>query len=214
MAMEKINLVLLGGGGHCLSVIESIEQTGKYNIAGILEPFPGKGEFINGYPVIGTDDDIPELVARGMSFLVTVGHIKTPVPRQKLFELLKLHKAPIASIIDPAAVVSSRSKIGEGSVILRNAFINSGASIGNNCIINTGAIIEHDARIGSFVHVSTGTIVNGECTIGDSCFIGSGAVLANNISICADTLIGAGTVVLKSIAEPGIYLGNPAQHIK
>jgi sugar O-acyltransferase (sialic acid O-acetyltransferase NeuD family) len=212
--MDKINLVLLGGGGHCHSVIESIEQTGKFNIAGILEPFPGKGEFINGYPVIGTDDDIPGLVSQGMSFLITVGHIKNPVPRQKLFELLKLHNAPIETITDPSAVVSSRSHIGEGSVILRNAFVNSGASIGNNCIINTGAIVEHDAHIGNFVHISTGSIVNGDCTIGDNCFIGSGAVLSNNISICSDTLIGAGTVVLKSIAEPGIYLGNPAQHIK
>jgi sugar O-acyltransferase (sialic acid O-acetyltransferase NeuD family) len=212
--MDKINLILLGGGGHCHSVIESIEHAGKFNIAGILEPPPLKGEYISGYPVIGTDDEIPELVSRGYSFHVTVGHIKNPLPRRKLFELLKKHMAPIVTVIDPSAVVSERAQIGEGTVVLRQAFVNSGASIGYNCIINTGAIIEHDARIGHYVHVSTGAIVNGDCTIGDNCFIGSGAILSNNITICADVLIGAGAVVLRSVNEPGIYHGNPARLLK
>ena len=212
--MKKIKLILLGGGGHCNSVIESIEHSGKFIISGILEPPPLKAEFINNYPVIGTDDEIPDLVAKGFSFHVTVVHIKNPAPRRKLFELLKKHMAPIATVIDASAVVSENAVVGEGTVVLRQAFVNSGASIGNNCIINTGSIIEHDARIGNFVHVSTGAIVNGDCVIGDNCFIGSGAILSNNITICADVLIGAGSVVLKSVSEPGIYHGNPARLLK
>ena len=30
-------VVLLGGGGHCRSVIDVIEQTGLYSILGVLE---------------------------------------------------------------------------------------------------------------------------------------------------------------------------------
>ena len=212
--MNKINLVLLGGGGHCHSVIESIEQSENYSIAGILEPPPIIGELISGYPVIGTDDAIPELVAKGMSFIVTVGHIKNPSPRRKLFDLLKSHKATIVTIIDPTAAVSRRALIGDGTVVLRHAFVNAGTRIGHNCIINTGAMVEHDSNIGNHVHISTGAIVNGDCTIGDNCFIGSGAVLSNNISICSDVIIGAGSVVLRSVKEPGTYMGNPARLIK
>ncbi|MFH1121132.1 MAG: acetyltransferase [Bacteroidota bacterium] len=212
--MDNINLVLLGGGGHCHSVIESIEQSGKFTIAGILEPPPSKEKIINGYPVIGTDDAIPELVLQGMSFLITVGHIKSPDPRKKLFGLLLNHHATLATIIDPRAVVSKRAVLGLGTVVLRHAFINSGAVIGNNCIINTGAIVEHDAVIGDHVHVSTGAIVNGDCKIGDNCFIGSGTILSNNITICSDVLIGAGSLVFRSVSEPGVYIGNPARLIK
>ncbi len=212
--MNRINLVLLGGGGHCHSVIESIEQCENFSIAGILEPPPNKVELISGYPVIGTDDAIPELVAKGMSFFITVGHIKNPLPRRKLFDLLKRNNAPVVSIIDPAASVSKRSVIGEGTVILRHAFVNAGARIGHNCIINTGAMVEHDSIVGNHTHISTGAIVNGDCTVGDNCFIGSGAVLSNNISICSDVIIGAGSVVLWSLTEPGTYLGNPARLIK
>ncbi len=212
--MNKINLVLLGGGGHCHSVIESIEGTKKYSVQGILEA-PGHGStLINGYPVIGGDELIPELILKGMSFLVTVGHIKNPLPRKKLFEKLKTNKALIASILDPSAVVSERCSIGEGTVVLRHAFVNSGATIGQNCIISTGAIVEHDSKIGNHVHISTGAIVNGDCIVGDHCFIGSGAILSNNISICNDALIGAGAVVLRSVTKPGVYLGNPARFIK
>ena len=212
--MSQHSIVLLGGGGHCHSVIESIEKSGEFVIAGILAPLPHTGEKVSGYPVIGTDDDIPRLAALGHAFLITVGHIRNSMPRQKLFELLKSMDTSIATVIDPTAVVSERAEIGEGTVILRHAFVNAGVKTGNNCIVNTGAMVEHDSIIGNHVHISTGAIVNGDCTIGDHCFIGSGAIISNNLNICANTLVGAGTVVLKSITRPGIYLGNPAQFIK
>ena len=37
MSNIKPNLVLIGGGGHCISVIDIIENDNKYNILGVLE---------------------------------------------------------------------------------------------------------------------------------------------------------------------------------
>jgi len=212
--MSQISIVLLGGGGHCHSVIESIEKSGEFRIEGISEPSPHTGATVCGYPVMATDDDIPRLAELGHAFLITIGHIRNPLPRQKLFELLKSLNANIVKVIDPTAVVSERAVIGEGTVILRHAFVNAGAEIGSNCIINTGAMVEHDSKIGNHVHISTGAIVNGDCTIGDKCFIGSGAIISNNLSICENTMVGAGAVVLNSITKSGTYLGNPASFIK
>ncbi|MBT5400056.1 acetyltransferase, partial [bacterium] len=31
------DILLIGGGGHCKSVIDVIEQEGRFNIAGIVE---------------------------------------------------------------------------------------------------------------------------------------------------------------------------------
>ena len=207
-------LVLLGGGGHCKSVIESIELEGNYTIAGISEQPSRKGEKISGYNVFTTDDEIEVLAKEGYSFLITVGQIRNPMPRKLLFEKLKSCNAKIATITDPTAVVSPRSVIGEGSVVLRHTFVNAGAVIGTNCIINTSAIVEHDSIIGNNVHISTRAIVNGDCKIGDNCFIGSGAIIINGVSICSDTLIGASAVVFRSITKPGTYMGNPARMVK
>lgn len=37
MIKQKPNIILIGGGGHCVSVIDVIEQEDKYHIKGILE---------------------------------------------------------------------------------------------------------------------------------------------------------------------------------
>lgn len=212
--MEKINLLLVGGGGHCHSVIESIESTGAYSIIGISD-MPGKaGTLVSGYKVITSDEEIPSIQPTGFRCVITVGQIKTVAPRIKLFDFLKEHNIPLSTIIDRHAIVSTRAVIGEGTVVLRQSFINSGVTIGRNCIINSRAMVEHDSVVGDHVHVSTGAIVNGDCHIGDGCFIGSGAIISNGISIAAGTIVGAGSVVLTHIKTPGTYLGNPARRIK
>ena len=38
--MDKI--ILIGGGGHCKSVIDVIEQEGKFQIAGIIDKQIGR----------------------------------------------------------------------------------------------------------------------------------------------------------------------------
>ena len=55
------NLILLGGGGHCKSVIDVAEAAG-YNILGILDRPDEVGKEVLGYKVIGTDDDIANYV--------------------------------------------------------------------------------------------------------------------------------------------------------
>ena len=45
-------IVLIGGGGHCKSVIDVIEQEGSFEIAGIVDKPELFGSSILGYPVI------------------------------------------------------------------------------------------------------------------------------------------------------------------
>ncbi len=205
----KRPLVLIGGGGHCKSVIEVAESSG-YEIKGILDMLKDVGkEVLPGYQVIGTDDDIPQYVA-DCDFLITVGFIKNPALRIKLYNKVKNVGGKLATVIASTAHVSKYATLGEGTIIMHNAFVNAGAKIGENCIINTFANIEHDAEIGNQCHISTGTMVNGECKVGERCFIGSQSVCANCIEISSDIIVGAGSVVNKSISIKGIYVGNPA----
>ena len=205
----KRPLILIGGGGHCKSVIEVAESAG-YEIKGILDmPDEVGKEVLPGHKVIGTDDEIPQYVEE-CDFIITVGFIKNPALRIKLYNKVKAAGGRLATIIASTAHVSKYAELGEGTVIMHQAFVNAGAKIGDNCIINTFVNIEHDAQIGDQCHISTGTMVNGECKIGESCFIGSQSVCANCIEIASDIIIGAGSVVRKSIRVKGIYAGNPA----
>lgn len=205
----KRPLILTGGGGHCKSVIEVAESAG-YEIKGILDmPDEVGKEVLPGHKVIGTDDEIPQYVEE-CDFVITVGFIKNPALRIKLYNKVKAAGGRLATIIASTAHVSKYAELGEGTVIMHHAFVNAGAKIGDNCIINTFVNIEHDAEVGNQCHISTGTMVNGECKIGESCFIGSQSVCANCIEIASDIIVGTGSVVRKSIRVKGIYAGNPA----
>lgn len=205
----KLPLILIGGGGHCKSVIEVAESAG-YEIKGILDmPDEVGKEVLPGHKVIGTDDEIPQYVEE-CDFIITVGFIKNPALRIKLYNKVKAAGGRLATIIASTAHVSKYAELGEGTVIMHQAFVNAGAKIGDNCIINTFVNIEHDAEVGNQCHISTGTMVNGECKIGENCFIGSQSVCANCIEIASDIIVGAGSVVRKSIRVKGIYAGNPA----
>lgn len=203
------SLILIGGGGHCKSVIEVAESAG-YEIKGILDmPDEVGREVLPGHKVIGTDDEIPQYVEE-CDFVITVGFIKNPALRIKLYNKVKEAGGRLATIIASTAHVSKYAELGEGTVIMHHAFVNAGAKIGDNCIINTFVNIEHDAEVGNQCHISTGTMVNGECKIGENSFIGSQSVCANCIEIASDIIVGAGSVVRKSIRVKGIYAGNPA----
>lgn len=204
-------IVLIGGGGHCKSVIEAAVSQG-IEILGILD-LPGHlGENVLDLKIIGTDENIKKYVPTA-DFVITIGQIKNPVVRMKTDRLISEAGGRLATIIASTAHVSCYAKIGEGSVILHGAVVNADAVIGRNAIINTLANLEHDVKIGDFCHISTGVMVNGNVTIGDNVFIGSQSVVANGISICSDSIIGAGSLIRKDIDIAGGYAGNPLKPI-
>lgn len=201
-------LILVGGGGHCKSVMEAAESAG-YSILGVLDMPENVGKSILSTKVIGTDDDIPAYVDKA-EFVITVGFIKNPAIRIKIYNRIKEAGGKLATVVASTAYVSKYATLGEGTVVLHHALVNADAKVGCNVILNTATNIEHDAVIGDHCHISTGTMVNGECKVGERCFIGSQSVLANCITVGDDIIVSAGSFVRKSITEKGIYAGNPA----
>lgn len=202
------NIILVGGGGHCKSVIEVAESAGC-SILGILDLPEQVGNNVFGYPIIGTDAMINQYVDKAV-FLVTVGQIKDASLRIKLHKNIQMAGGTFATLVAPTAYVSRHATIGKGTVIMHHAFVNADAHIGFGCIINTFANIEHDATIGDFCHISTGTMVNGNCKIGQETFLGSQSVVGNGLEITDHCIIAAGSVIRKNLHQKGIYSGNPA----
>lgn len=191
--MDKI--ILIGGGGHCKSCIDVIEAENKFEIIGILDIKEKIGQKVSGYLINGTDAQIERFITDDCYFLITLGQIKTPDLRVKIFEKLKKLNAQMATVISPLAYVSKNAEIGEGTIIMHQALVNAGAKIGKNCIINTKALIEHDAVVENYCHISTGAILNGETLIREKSFIGSNATLVQCIELPASSFIKAGSLV-------------------
>ena len=209
-------LILIGAGGHGKSCVGVIESTKQFEILGFVDTKLAKDQRVLGYPVLGGNNLLNELVAKkDLLFLITIGHVRSSEARVTIFKFLEELNAMMAStIVAASAFVSPHAQLGRGSIVMHQAIVNAGAQIGNNIILNNLSLVEHDCVIGDHSHVSTGAIVNGDCNVGERVFLGSGSVLVNGISVTSDVLVGAGAVVTSSINEPGTYVGNPARKIK
>lgn len=205
---ERRDLILVGGGGHCKSVIEAAESAG-FHIHGILDRPERLGQTILKSRIIGTDSDIPAYAGK-YDFVVTIGFIKDLSLRLKIHDQIRIAGGRLATIIASTARVSKYAFVGEGTVILHQAVVNAGAQVGTGCIINTLANIEHDAVVGDYCHISTGVMVNGDCRVGARTFLGSRSIMVNGILIAEDCIIAAGSLVRKNILQKGIYSGAPA----
>ena len=204
-------LLLIGGGGHCHSVLDSILSSEIYDEIGIIDNVDNS---ILGIPVIGTDDDLPELRAAGWTHaFVTVGSIGNTKVRRRLYDMIKLLGMSIPTVIDPSAVVARGARIAEGSYVGKRAIINTGSRIGRGAIINTGAIIEHDCIVAEFSHISPGTTICGQVRVGIDSHVGAGSVVRQQIIIGNHTFIGAGSVVVKDIPDNVTAFGNPCRVI-
>lgn len=193
------NIILVGGGGHCSSCIDVIEQEGLFKIAGIVDMPDKLNTTLLSYPIIGSDIDLPKLTENYQYFLITLGQIKSPQRRITLFEKLLQLGAQLPTIISPHAYISPHATVGTGTIVMHNALINARVKVGTNCIINSCSLIEHDATVGDHCHISTGAIINGGTKIEERTFIGSNAVTREMIVIGANSIVAGGSQVMKDL---------------
>lgn len=210
--MKKI--ILIGGGGHCKSCIDVIEQTGIYEIFGVLDVAEKVGEKIFNYEIIGVDSEIQKYSDLGFEFLITVGQIKSAKTRMKIFHNLRQINAKMATIVSPLAYVSKYASLEEGTIVMHHAFVNAGAKVGMNVILNTACHLEHDSSVGDHCHISTGVFVNGDSKIGNETFIGSKTTVSSQVNVGNNVIIGAGSLVIKNIENNRTVIGVPTKEIE
>ena len=193
--MSKPSLILIGAGGHAHACIDIIEQHDHYQIVGLI----GMPEELNnkhfGYKVIGSEADLPELTKNITYALITLGQIKTPLHRARLYQEAVALGFQLPTIISPKAYVSRHSTIGAGTIVMHGAIVNAGASVGQNCIINTRSLLDHDTTVADHCHISTGAILNGNVAIGSGSFVGSGSIIKEGASLGRGCLVGMGLAV-------------------
>jgi sugar O-acyltransferase (sialic acid O-acetyltransferase NeuD family) len=190
-------ILLVGAGGHARACIDVIEQTGCFTIAGLIGTEDQAGVKILGYSVLGIDQDVPRLIEEYSHGLVTVGQIKHPDIRIRLFTLLQQSGAALPAIVSPRAYVSPHAALAAGTIVMHGAIVNAGATVGRNCIINSHALIEHDVTIADHCHVATAAAINSGVRVGAGTFIGSNCCVRQGLRIGERCIIGMGQTVLR-----------------
>lgn len=209
-------VVVLGAGGHGRVVGDAVMSRPDMELGGFLDArVPPGQEPLPGIPVLGRDDLLGQLAARGVTHAVVgVGSVGDATIRARLYRSVLAAGLSAATVVHAAAVVARDVHLGAGTVALARVVVNTGTGIGINCILNTGCIVEHNCVVGDHVHIAPGAVLGGDCRIGDGSHIGIGATLIQGISVGRNTLVAAGAVVTRDLGDNMLAAGCPARVIK
>jgi acetyltransferase-like isoleucine patch superfamily enzyme len=117
--------------------------------------------------------------------------------------------------IHPSAQIHGEDvEIGEGSIICAGSIITTNVKIGKHSHINLITTIGHDCIIGDYFTTAPGVQISGNEQIGNRVYFGTRSCIKQKLSVCDDVIIGMNSGVVKSITEPGVYIGTPATKIK
>jgi len=197
-------IYVYGASGHAKVILEILELQQK-EIGGLIDCNPKIKSLLDYEVNLVINQNFDPLKD---SFILAIGNncIRK--------EIVKKIGGPFITAIHPTAVVSSRSKIGEGTVLMAGVVVNSNASIGQHVILNTNCSVDHDCVLGDFVHLSPHVALAGNVTIGEGTHIGIAACLIPGIKIGKWATIGAGAVIIRDVPDYAVVVGNPGIIIK
>ncbi len=205
-------LLLIGGGGHCKSVLDSVLSLHVYDAIGIVDY---TNTPVGGVPIVGQDEDLPNLLKTGWTdAIITVGSIGDTALRRRLYKMASDVGFDIPAIADPSAVIAQNVVLAAGCYVGKGAILNAGSIIGRAAIINTGAVIEHECVLGEFAHISPGAVLCGQVIVGEDSHIGAAAVVRQQIKIGKGVVVGIGSVVVNNIPDHVKAYGNPCRVVE
>lgn len=176
--------LIYGTGGHAkvvIDLLELLEEKIDYMFDDNFE-----GGLYEGHP---TGKFTPGLFPMA-KFIISIGNNGD---RKKIAEKMASYKA--TALIHPKSIVSTRTEIGAGSLILANVVIQNDTKIGKHCLINISANIDHEVTIGDYVHIGPGAYIASNVEIGEGAYIGPGAIINRRIKIEPWTIIPAGKII-------------------
>lgn len=208
------DLYIIGAGGFGREVAWLVERINKVNPTWNIKGFIDDNESL-----WGTKEDAYNIVG-GCDYLKTLGDVYAVCAvgsakiRKIIIGKLKDSNVKFATVIDPAAIVSNRVEIGEGTIICAGTIITVDIEIGNHVIINLDCTLGHDDVIADYVTVYPSVNISGNVTVGECSELGTGMQIIQGKNIAPNIIIGAGAVVVKDLNESGTYVGSPAKKIK
>lgn len=199
---EGGDAVILGAGGHGVTVADTLEGS-AYKVIGYLDSIhPVGAEIFDGVKVVASDREGAAIRKSGTAFaFIGVGGTTSNTARKQVFERLLADGFTLPPAISVQASVSRSAVIGEGSVVLAGAVVGPNVTIGRNCIINHNVTICHDSVIGDHVHLTPGATIAGNCRIGDSSTIGMCATVLNTVKVGRDCLVHNSTSVIADLPD-------------
>ena len=213
--MTKHKVFVVGASGHAKVIIDIFEKEGKYEVAGLIDLPKNKGNDFFGYKILGSEDDLPELLKIYPECKIFVA-IGDGWLRHKVVEKIKavVPQIEFVSAIHPSAILARGVIIGKGVAIMAGAIINSDCRIGDFSILNTNSSLEHDGIMHPYSSLLPNSTTGGGVEIGSFSVISIGAIVLHGKKVGEHSIIGAGSVLTSNCENNVVMYGVPAKRIR
>lgn len=211
-------VLIYGGEGAGTVIGEAIIDANHrgYNdceFCGFINDRRPSGE-IDGYPVLGSGEDVRRLTEEGYTFLHTIHKIGGQPERISLLKKAGITDRNLATFVHPSAYVAPTVQLSQGCAILANASVSSRTKVGKGTLIMSNVSIGHDNTIGEHCYFTANSCVGSSLTIGKGVWFGLNSSTLGKRVIGDYAAIGMGAVVTKDIGENELWVGNPARFHK
>jgi sugar O-acyltransferase (sialic acid O-acetyltransferase NeuD family) len=212
--MTKALVIMGTGNAHdILDIIEAINATGPtWSMLGFLDDVLAPGSQHLGLPILGPLSQADHF--QECFFLNAIGGDRSYMRRREIVASTHLSQERFATLVHPAASVSSRARLGRGVYANYGVFIGGGAVIGDQVALGPGCMVGHNAIIEDYTVIGPGAIVTGSARLGHSCYIGARAVIRQQLRVGERALVGMGAVVVHDVAPASTVVGNPARPLQ
>jgi sugar O-acyltransferase (sialic acid O-acetyltransferase NeuD family) len=207
--MHARHAVIVGAGGHAVSVAETVRSAGLNIIAFVSEAGPAAA--LLGHPVVPAVPD--GHVEDGGVIVIAIGDNTI---REQVWARLR-GTAPLASfpsVCHASSIIAEDVSLAPGSVVLQGAIVGSGAAVGAGALINTGAILDHESVMEDFSSLAPRAVTGGRVRIGARSAVSIGAVIRHNVTLGRDTVVGAGAYVHRDLPDEVVAYGVPARIVR
>ena len=170
--------------------------------------------FVNDEWFDGSDEKILPLSKFDPDIYEAVIAIADPIARQRIVQSLPSETKYFTHIHESAQIHGADVEIGEGSIICAGSIITTNVKIGKHSHINLITTIGHDCVIGNYFTTAPGVQISGNEVIGNRVYFGTRSCIKQKLTVCDDVTIGMNSGVVKSIEQPGTYVGTPAKKLK
>ena len=209
--MKRI-LAVIGAGQLGQQIAHFAISDNHYDEVVFFDDFE-KSSKVKGHKLIGRLNEIEEAYLRGKFHEIIIGiGYKHMAFRQEVFE--KNKNIPFGKIVHSTSWIDPTASIGDGVIIYPSCTVDAHVEIKENVLINLATTIAHDSVLDPHSFISPKVAIAGFVKIGTMCILGINSTVIDNVTISESVQLGGGTVVINNLDEKGLYVGNPARHIK
>ena len=206
--LSPSNLIIVGSGGHALSVADAALSAG-WTVVGFFSP-EGTGPASILGPVLSSLDSL-ELSNTAFALGIGTNHVRETVARDIS---RRFAHTEIVSVVHATAWVAPHATVHPGAVILAHTSVGPGSTVGRGALLNTGASLDHESSLSDYASLGPGALTGGNVSVGERTMIGIQAGILQGVTVGSDCVVGAHSLVNSDLDSNIVAWGTPATTVR